>query len=156
MPLVSHNIDFEKLISNLLGTLHRKPIRIAWLKALLKPFETIHSLFLSFTNEKMEEVKYNGQTFIMEKMLQHYFGSGIYITNNLGSYDGMTIGTGDDWSSGIGSGFDFTGGIGESFEPAPYDFTVHVPASIVFVESEMEARVRKYKLFGTTFNIVIE
>jgi hypothetical protein len=155
MPLTNHNIDFEKLISQLLGNLHRRPKRIAWLKALSKPFETIHERFLLFTDEKLEELKYNSQTFVMEKMLQHYFGGGIYITNNLGSYDGMTIGEGSDWSSGIGAGSDFDCGIGETFSATPFDFTVNVPAAIVFVQSEMEAKIRKYKLFGTTFNIVI-
>jgi hypothetical protein len=155
MPLVNHDIDFAKMITRLLGDLHRKPKRIAWLKAALKGLENIHAKFLSFTNEKLEELKYNGQTFAMEQMLQHYFGAGIYITNNLGSFDSATIGDGDDWTHTIGDGDDFDGGIGEDFAVTDYDFTVHVPSGITFVESEMEAFIRKYKLFGTTFNIVI-
>jgi len=155
MPLANHDIDFPKLISQLLGVLHRKPKRLAWLKGCFKALRTIHDKFLTFSNAKMEEVKYNGQTFIMEKMLEHYFGPGITITNNIGSYDGSTIGDGSDWTTSIGAGNDFESGIGESFSSPEFDFTVHVPSALVFTQSEMEAYIRKYKLFGTTFNIVI-
>lgn len=156
MPfLISHSIDFTKLIKQLLDTIRRQPIRSAWLKALMKPFETIHQEFLTVTDAQLEDLKYNGQTFVLERMLIARFGAGIYITNNLGSVDGTTIGTGTDWNMSIGSGFDFDGGIGASFSVAQYDFTVHVSSAIIFVSTEMEAFVRKYKLFGTTFNIVI-
>jgi hypothetical protein len=156
MPLVSHSFNFAKMITWLLGNLHRRPRRIAWLKACLKPLQSIHAKFIAFTDSKFNEIKYNGQTFVLEQLLRKQFGAGIYIINNSASLGGLTIGDGNDWSSSIGSGFDFGGAIGVSFSVALFDFTIHVPASVVFVQSEMEAVVRKYKMFGTTFNIVIE
>jgi hypothetical protein len=156
MALVSHSINFSKMITQLLGNLHRRPKRIAWLKACLKPLQSIHAKFILFTDGKFNEIKYNGQTFVLEQLLRNQFGAGIFITNNPESLDGLTIGGGNDLGSSIGSGFDFGGAIGVSFSVALFDFTVHVPASVVFVQSEMEAVVRKYKMFGTTFNIVVE
>ena len=153
MPLISHSINFEKMITQLLGDLARKPRRIAWLKALYKPFESIHTRFLTFTDAKWEEIKYNEQTFVLQQMLITRFGDGIYIINNLGSVDGNTIGTSTDWTDSIGAGSDFFGGIAASYSAVNYDFTVYVPGAIVFVQSEMEAWIRKYN--ENSFNIVI-
>jgi len=153
MPLVSYNIDFPKLIQQLLGGIHRKSVRVAWLKAILKPLEQIHNRWLEFSNAKWEEMKYNGQTFILEQMLIARFGAGITITNNLGNDDSNVIGDGSDWSDSIGSGSDFNGGIGETYTVVINDFTVNVPNTITFVESEMEAWIRKYN--SNNFNIVI-
>jgi hypothetical protein len=138
----------------MLGMLHRPGVkRNAWLKALLKPFEVIHNKFLVFTDARLDEVSYNGQTFVLEQMLISKFGAGIYITNNVSTLDSNVIGAGSDWSDAIGAGSDFNGGIGVSYAPTLYDFTVNVPGSIIFVQSEMEAWIRKYN--GNSFNIVI-
>jgi len=156
MPLTNHDINFLTMVTQLLGTPTRKPIRIAWLTACFKGLRSVHDKFLAFTNAKLEEVKYNGQAFVMEKMLHAVFGPGIYVVTNIGSLDGLTIGAGIDWSGSIGEGTDYGGAIGESYTVAAFSFTVHVPIAIVFVQSEMESWIRKYKLFGTTFNIVID
>lgn len=153
MPLISHSINFEKLITQLLGKMHRQPKRIAWLMALFKPFETVHDKFIEYTDAKWEEIKYNGQTFVLEQMLIARFGEGIYIVNNLGEITGITIGAGEDWVDSIGAGADFVGGIDISFSPVAFDFTVNVPAAVVFVESEMIAWIKKYN--SNSFNIVI-
>ncbi len=153
MALISHDINFTKLITHLLGNLHRKPKRIAWLVALFKPFDIVHQKFLTYTNEKWEELKYNGQTFVLEQMLTTRFGDGIYIVNNLGEIVSFTIGTGDDFTDSIGTGDDFVGGIDISYSGASFDFTVYVPSSVVFVESQMIAWIKKYN--SNSFNIVI-
>lgn len=153
MPLPSHDIDFAKLIELLLGNLHRVPIRKAWLTALFKPFETIHTKFKTYTDAKWEEVGYNGQTFVLERMLIKRFGAGIYITNNLTANNSLIIGDGSDWVSSIGDGSDWSSAIYEDFNPVEYSFTVNVPGAVVFVESEMRAWIEKYN--ANTFNIVI-
>jgi hypothetical protein len=153
MPLLTHDIEFADMADKLPGNLHRRPVRKAWLFALWKPLQAIHAKFLSFSNAKLEEVKYNGQTFVLEQMLITKFGAGIYITNNLGSDDSSVIGDDTDWDDGIGDNIDFVGGIGETYSPVAFDFTVNVPGSIIFVESEMRAWIGKYN--SNTFNIVI-
>lgn len=153
MPLPSHDIDQNKLVPILLGNLHRQPRRIAWLKALLKPFASIHAKFKTYTDAKLEEVKYNGQTFVLEQMLVARFGAGITITNNSGANNDLIIGDGSDWSSSIGDGSDWTAAIEADYTPTGYSFTVNVPAAIIFVNSEMRAWIEKYN--ENTFNIVI-
>jgi len=155
MPIPSYDFDFETMVRLLLGSIWRKTKRVAWLKAGLKGLRAVHDEFLSFTNSKMDDVKYNGQTFIMEKMLQSKFGAGITITNNIGSIDGLFVGTGVDISNFIGDGADINTYIDTQYNVALYNFTVRVPSAITFVQSEMEAYIKKYKLLGTTFNIVI-
>ena len=117
MALPGYDIDFYKMISQLLGKLFRKPVRIAWLLACLKGLRAIHDKFLAFTNSKLDEVKYNGQTFVMEKMLQAKFGAGITITNNTGALDNLLWGDGSDVSSYIGDAADIDSFISESYDP---------------------------------------
>lgn len=155
MALPSYDIDFRKLVGQLLGSLLKKSKRIAWLTAALKPLRNLHDEFLAFSSLKVYEVKWNGQTIKLEKLLQDKFGSGITITNNSQNLDEFIIGDGTDEGSYWGDGPDVESYIGESYNPALFNFTVNVPGSIVFVQSEMEAWIKKYKLFGTTYNIVI-
>lgn len=155
MALPSYDIDFKKMVQQLLGTLLRKTKRVAWLTAVLKPLRNLHTEFVSFRNEKAYEVKWNGQTIVLESMLRDKFGSGITIVNNSTALDSLTIGEGVDVGGFIGDGSDFGGYIGENYSPALTNFTVNVPGSITFVQSEMEAWINKYKMFGTTYNIVI-
>jgi hypothetical protein len=155
MPLTNYDFDFTKMIRMILGPIWRQSKRVAWLTAGLAGLRKIHDDFIAFTDAKMEEVKYNSQTFVLEKALIAKFGDGIYITNNIGSIDGLFVGDGSDISNYIGDGPDTDTYIDIVYDVALFNFTVNVPSSIVFVTSEMEAFVRKYKLIGTTFNIVI-
>jgi hypothetical protein len=155
MALPSYDIDSRKLVGQLLGFVHKKNKRVAWLTAALKPLKDVHDEFLAFTNLKTYEVKWNGQTVVLQKLLEDKFGSGITITNNSSSLDSLLIGDGVDVGGNFGDGPDVDSYIGESYDPALTNFTVNVPGSLVFVQTEMEAWIRKYKLFGTTFNIVI-
>lgn len=155
MALPSYDIDFKKMVQQLLGTLLRKTKRVAWLTAVLKPLRNLHTEFVSFRNEKTYEVKWNGQTIVLESLLRDKFGSGITIVNNSTALDSLTIGDGADVGGFVGDGSDYGGYIGESYNPALTNFTVNVPGSITFAQSEMEAWINKYKMFGTTYNIVI-
>lgn len=154
MALPNYDFDMVKMIRQLLGKPHRRPVREAWLKACLMGLRSIHDKFIAFTDAKADEIKYNGQTLVMEKMLQAKFGLGISITNNIGSIDGLFIGDGNDIQGYWGDGSDVITYIDTVYNVALYNFTVNVPAGVVFVQSEMEAFIRKYKMYGTTFNIV--
>ena len=155
MPLGNYDINFKKIVQQLLGSLLRKPVRVSWLTALLKPLRSLHDQFLSFTDLKAYEIKWNGQTIVLEKMLQNKFGPGIYILNNASALDSLLIGDGVDTGGSFGDGSDIDSYIGEDYNPPITNFTVCVPAAIIFVQSEMEAWINKYKFIGTTYNIVI-
>lgn len=154
MALITHAIDFPNMISQMLGALHRPGMkRNAWLKGLLKPFEVIHTKFLTYSDAKLDEVSYNGQTIVLEQMLIAKFGAGIYITNNASGRPALTIGSGNYWTTSIGSGSSWSSSVGASYAPIGFDFTIYVPMAIVFVASEMIAWVKKYN--ANSFNIII-
>jgi len=155
MGLPSYDIDFEKMVGHLLGFVLKKTKRIAWLTAATKPLRSIHDDFLAYTNLKAYEVKWNGQTIKLEKLLQDKFGPGITVTNNTAALDALTIGDGIDVGRNIGTDLDVDSYIGADYTPDLYNFTVRVPGSISFVQSEMQAWINKYKLFATTYNIII-
>lgn len=156
MPLPSYSIDFNNLVKQLLGAFDRRPIRVAWLTAMAAGLKSIHQKWLAFSDAKLDDVKYNGQTFVLEQFLIARFGPGIFITNNNGgTLDGLFVGDGLDFQSTVGDGGDLDSYVDTSYDVTPYDFTVNVPSALVFELSQMEAYIRRYKMFGTTFNIVI-
>lgn len=155
MALVGYDIDFPKMVKSLLGALVRKPKRIAWLTACFKPLRTIHDAFITYSDEKVDEIKWNGQTVILEHLLIEKFGDGIYIVNNQLEVNGAFVGAGNDTGFYIGAGNDQSQYIDISYQSTGASFTVYVPAAIVFIQSEMEALINKYKLHGTTYEIVI-
>lgn len=155
MPLVSYDIDFKKMVQQLLGVIQRRVVRVAWLTAVLKPLRNLHDVFLAFTDQKTYEAKWNGQTIKLEKLLIDKFGAGIYITNHVVEVNGAFIGEGDDVAFFVGAGNDNAQFLDVTYNIDSVNFTVNVPAAITFVQSEMEAWINKYKMFGTTYEIVI-
>lgn len=155
MALISYDIDFKKMVQQLLGTILRKTKRVAWLTACLKPLRNLHDLFLSFTDDRLYEVRFNGQTIILERLLIEQFGPGIFIENHMLELNGAFIGENDDNGFFIGVNADNSQFIDVTYSIGGVNFTVYVPAAIVFIQSEMEAIINKYKMFGTTYEIVI-
>jgi len=155
MALVNYDIDFSKMITQLLPVALRKTIRIAWLKAALSSVRSIHDDFLTLRNGIINDIIWNGQTIRLQNLLILRFGAGIIITNNNNSPDGSFIGDGTDISSYIGDGSDIQNFVDTIYSVSLYNFTVSVPSSISFTMSDMIALVNKYRMFNTTFNVVI-
>jgi hypothetical protein len=155
MALINYDIDFTKIISQLLPVTLRKDIRIAWLKAALISVRTLHDNFLSYRSGIVNSIIWNGQTIKLQNLLIAKFGAGIYITNNLSSPDGSFVGTGSDISSYIGVGSEVSNFIDISYTVSLFNFTVSVPSSISFNMVDMISLINKYRMFNTTFNIVI-
>jgi len=155
MALSSYDIDFTKMVTQLLPTVLRTPVRISWLVAVLKPLRTLHNTILSFRSARVDDVKWNGQTIKLEQLLITKFGAGIFITNNIVYGDGFFVGADStDISAYIGGGADYSHTIDSVYLVNAVNFTVNVPVAIVFTMSEMMAYINKYKMFGTTYNIV--
>jgi len=155
MALVNYDIDFTKMITQLLPVTLRKTVRIAWLKASLGPVRTLHDNFLAFRTGIMNDIIWNGQTIKLQNLLILRFGAGIVITNNNNSPDGSFVGDSADVSSYIGDGSDIQNYIDTTYSVSLYNFTVSVPSSITFTMSDMVALINKYHLFNVTFNIII-
>ncbi len=156
MALPNYTIDFEKMIKQLLGYLLRVVKRVAWLKACLKPLQTIHTTFLNYTQAVVNEIKWNGQTIKLEQLLIQKFGAGITITTNTVLIDGLFVADAIDVRSIIGAELKEGALIYDGIVSiAQFNFTVYVPISITFSQTEMIAFIEKYKMFGVTYNIVI-
>lgn len=155
MALVNYDIDFKDQVRQLLGYIHRKAKRVAWLSACAKPLRNLHDLFLAFSDEKGYELKWSGQTIILEQLLRDRFGDGIFITNNVLELNGAFVGEGEDTGFYVGEGADQSQYVDVSYNISDANFVVHVPGTITFVQSEMEAWINKYKMFGTTYIIEI-
>jgi hypothetical protein len=155
MALSSYNIDFKKVVTMLLAGIWRRVRRIAWLTAALKPLANIHERFISIVNAKREEVKWNGQTILLQALLVRKFGGGITIVNHILELNGAFVGEDQDTSFFVGQNNDNEQYIDVTYSIEGYNFTVYVPSSISFVPTQMAAYINKYKMFGTTYNIII-
>jgi hypothetical protein len=154
MALSNYDMDFKKMVEQLLGGLLRKPIRVAWLTACLQGLRQIHTAFINYTNARVDEIKWNGQTIKLEQLLINKFGAGIYIVNNQLELNGAFVGAGNDLAWYIGEADDNAQFIDVTYAISGASFTVYVPGAITFVQSEMEAFINKYKLHGTTYEIL--
>lgn len=155
MALINYDIDFNDEVRQLCGYIHRKTKRVAWLAACAKPLRALHDLFLAFSSDKGYELKWSGQTIILEQLLRERFGDGIFITNNVLELNGAFVGEGSDTGFYVGEGSDQSQFIDVTYNISDVNFIVNVPGTITFIQSEMEAWINKYKMFGTTYKIVI-
>lgn len=154
MPLINYDIDFNKMVQQLLGNVLRKRIRVAWLTACLKALRNIHDEFVEKITQWLYDLKWNGQTIVFEQLLINKFGAGIYITNNILETDGAFVGENNDTGFFIGEDNDNDQFIDVTYTLRTKNFVVHVPVALVFTMSEMIALINKYKMFGTTYDIV--
>lgn len=155
MALPTYDIDFEKLVKMLLPSIKRKTVRVSWLTAILKPLRNIHDEFVEFADAKIYDARRTGQTIVLENLLIEKFGAGITITNNELELNGAFVGDGIDQGCFIGEGSDIASYIDVTYSVGTKSFTVSVPSAITFVQSEMEAVIDQFKLYGTTYEIVI-
>lgn len=157
MAIKSYDIDFKKIIVWLLPSFYRKPVWVAWLHALLGKLRAIHVAFVAFVHTKKDEIKWNGQTIVLEQLLILKYGSGIYITsvsndvfpfyvrdvNNVQNPFIYNVNNQDNPTVNQVNGYNLDG----------VNFVVHVPVLIPFNLNEMTALINKYRLFGTKFSI---
>lgn len=158
MALKSYNFDFKKLITWMLPSFYRKPVWVAWPHALLAKIRAIHIEFVAFIATKKDEIKWNGQTIVLEQLLILKYGSGIYITSEVNDvfpfyvYDVNNVL--NPFVYGVNNENNPMVNSVNSYNLDGVNFIVHVPAIITFNQDEMTALINKYRLFGTTFSIV--
>lgn len=160
MAFSNYNIDFKKLIVDLLDVDRRTSDRIAWIFSLLAAVESVYQEYLNYSNTKQSSLSYApGYKLQVEALLQSTFNSaGIYITNNrqLASPN-FLYDRGDLQNLGLYNRNDnnnsYLNERGE-YDLSHNNFTVHVPASVVFDQNYMRAVINSYKRVGLTFNIV--
>ncbi len=154
MALINYDIDFKKMVQQLVGYILRKVIRVAWLTACLKVVRNIHDDVVASVTMWLYDVKWNGQTIKLQELLIDKFGEGIYIVNNILEKNGAFVGEGLDNGFYVGENNDNSQHIDVTYSIEGKSFTVYVPVALVFTMSEMVALINKYKMFGTTYEIV--
>lgn len=151
---MNYSFDFRTLIGWCLPRHKRRPIRIAWLYALLAWIRQLHTDFIATADQLDIEARVNGQLINIEEYIISRFGDGITLSIKTSSAVGSFISASDDPAEMyLGDGSSVSHYIKSSNE-ADVNFTVNVPASLDIDEAELSAVVNKYKLPGGIFNII--
>lgn len=156
-------IDIDKLILRLLPVDLQKPKLFAFVRALLSGFMTIHTQFLAFRTDSNNRAKLNGQTQILENLLNRRIASAtnlIRILNNSLRLDAVYLFNQPELQPDVF--------VSNSAEGDPlflsnategdnlYDFLVQVPAVVSALEqSQIRAIVNQYKIATKSFEIQI-
>jgi hypothetical protein len=157
-----YQVNWYRLIQQLLPSFLRKPVQQLWLYALLGPLAELHAVFLAYRTDKLRELSYNGQTINMEAMLNYYWpsgGGGIFIENNPQQLPVVYTYYQVEQQPPL-----YIFANGEAAPPtyiysdAEYlagnvDFIIWVPVATVYTEAAMRARVDLYRAAGKRYRI---
>lgn len=154
------NINFSKLVSNLLPWFHRKPNFLKWLAALITPVVSLYNNFMLYLDAQIFSASITGQVISLEFMLNKvFYGDGtlrhIYISDgerllppyvfNKAENKVLFLYNGNETHDPV-----FIYRIGET---TGYDFIVWVPSALVFDEAYLRGLVEKHKAAGFQFQI---
>jgi hypothetical protein len=159
-----YNIDFAKLIKQLLPSFLRSTKLQAWLQTLLHPLYLMYVEFLSWRSKIDFRLSITGQVRSLEYMLNKtYYSDGnvklIHISDSgriISSYlykavegQPLYIQNRDEPSAGMPAQvYLFNRG-----EPRGYDFTVWVPSSLEFNINHMKGLLNRHKAAGFSYEI---
>lgn len=137
----------------------RKPVRIAWLFRLMAWYRKIYAEFLVLQESLDAESKVTGQVIVLESHLADVFGGEITITHNDIRAEGAFVSSSDDADGGFAVVEDSEESFGgvfiqEGTEDTSYNFNVSVPAALAVDTDRLRAIINKYKITGSTYEIV--
>ena len=158
-------IDYRKLVILLLPTFLRRPVLMAWLRAMVYPLQQLHDRHQAARTQRLYELRHTSQICFIKDALNNEFGITDYATG-FEIEDISALGTGicvydenverfDDEQHML---FDEPTWIHDtsSILPPTSAFTVLVPKHIEIDETN-DARIRsvvnKYRLTSRTFEI---
>ncbi len=161
-----YNIDFAKLIKQLLPSFLRHPMQQSWLRTLLHPLSLLHSAFITWRSKVDFRLSISGQVRSLEYMLNKtYYGDGgiklIHISDSgriISSYlynaaegQPLYIQNRDEPSAGMPAQVYLF----NRSEPRGYDFTVWVPSTLEFNINHMSGLLNRHKAAGFSYEIKI-
>lgn len=157
---MNYNLNIYKLINDVLPSFLRGDRQVSWLQALTSPVKNLKETFLDFITQTNEELKWNGQTIVLENLLSLRFGDGITIQNmNLTDRPFYVYESGDSRNPDVYSSGNELNPVAResgSFDPEAVDFIVEIPDGIFLQPDdldEMNALIRKYKIYSKRFKI---
>lgn len=158
-----YNINFSNFIKKLLPPFLRGSRMLDWLKALIKPLQTLNTKFNEFMQRIRYKIGFNGQVVYLEHILNDYYDNTlrrIYIT------DGSSIPLPPYIYNKIENRVQYLYNKSEA-EPPLYaynkseyntsvDFIVNVPAAILTAQlsQQIRALVNQYRIAGKRFAVV--
>ena len=158
-------IDYRKLVILLLPTFLRRPVLMAWLRAMVYPLQQLHDRHQSARTQRLYELRHTSQICFIKDALNNEFGITDYATgfeiedinapgNWIWVYD-ENVERFDDEQHMLFDEPTFIHNISAILPPTSA-FFVLVPQSITIDETN-EARIRsivnKYRLASRTFEI---
>lgn len=158
-----YNLNFSNLTRQLPPALLRKPKMLAWLRTLHLLLNDVNLDFTSYIEEKRKEVSFTGQTIVLEKLLNESYpaaADGIWI-DNAGTFHDPGYG----YLKAEGQPHPGFGYLKSEGQPHPgfgylkaedsgaVNFTVNVPVSVSFDETDMRVLIDKYKAAGMQYII---
>lgn len=154
------DIDYNKLISDLLPWFHRRPVLLAWLKVLVSPVVSLYNDFIQFRETNVFSASLTGQVISLEFMLNKvFYGDGtlrhIYISDGERLLPPYVFNKEENkvlflFNSNETHDPVYMYRIGET---TGYDFIVWVPTSLVFDAAYMRGLIEKHKAAGFQFQI---
>lgn len=154
-----YDVDFEKLIAEILPPKKRKPVRIAFIFRLLSWFRRIQLEFIAVYNELSYQATITSQVIVFEGHLVDQFGVGITITTNeIPQVSSVVVSSSDDGQGGAitsSEQSEFDSSVRSDSEAfGAYNFTVNVPLSLSADLDQMRSIIDRYKVPGSTYNII--
>ena len=153
------NIDFRRLIYNLLPHFLRKAGTLAYLYSAIQPLRTLNNIFIGFRNNTNYNLSFTGQTIYLEHYLNDQYdpiGRGIYITNlNLAPYNyifNVIESQPEQYVFNTAEGNPFY--IDNYAEVlAGLDFTIFTPVALTINLIDFNADVTTYAQAGVTWDV---
>jgi hypothetical protein len=161
--MFNFNLDFRKLINDILPPLRRKLILLDWIYALVSPIKTIHAQFMQLISKLRYDLQFNSQVIYLEYLLNLRFNGGlntifiadgstatnVYVSKQIESQDPIYIVNSTELTPDYINVY-----VHYSGEFIGYaDFIVFVPINLQYNEAEMMALINKYKLAGKIYSI---
>lgn len=157
-----HKVDFNKLVQLLLPTFLRKQKQVAFLGAMVKPLQDLHTLTLY-------EMQHDGRTIYLEKMLNEHFEVAGYDPTNhdatkkiyiedVAELDYLYIWQDEELDVCFLEDDDSDLDIfldNETEGIALFSWVIFIPGTYVFREENIRALVDEYRYFGKKYRIEI-
>ena len=157
---MNYGFNTNTLIKQLLPPAVRKPKQIAWLMALVKPVQDLHTAFLAYRQQALRDITITSQVNRLTKALQDKFSNdGIYLVHPLDYLDQAYVYL---YAEERLPEYDYL--LEENHRPKEFDyildelnrdfdFIVRVPAILAQSNNNITAFVNKYVMAGRRFKI---
>ena len=152
------NINFQKIVYNLIPFFLRKEKNLDYIYSLIKPLKDVNVLFFALVNKINYKLTYTSESNVLARFLNNeYSTTGISISNN-NATDYLFV---FNKSESKPKTYVFNKSEGQ---PKTYvftkeerlnrpSFTVNVPISVTFVEAELRAKINVYNQVGKIYTI---